>query len=122
MTDGRELTDIVIQAIINVHKELGPGFPESIYRNALMVELSKRGLHAEADKEIVINYDGHVVGWQRLDTLVDNQLILEVKTGEQLGEAHHAQLRSYLTAGDKPLGLLVNFSPEKADFRRVETS
>jgi GxxExxY protein len=79
-----QLTDVVIQAIIKVHQQLGPGFQESIYRNALVIDLAARGVVTELEKEIVIYYEGHVIGRHRLDLLVHGELILELKAVEQL--------------------------------------
>jgi GxxExxY protein len=85
-----------------------------------MIELNKQGLAAEREKSVVILYDGVEIGWHRLDILVEGLVILELKTVEALGRAHYAQLRSYLRATRLNIGLLVNFSGDRADFRRVE--
>jgi len=114
------LTRTVIQSIIRVHQTLGPGFLESIYRRALVIDLQRAKLQVETAKEIVIYYDGEEVGRHRLDLLVEQRLIIEMKTVEDLSQAHYAQLRSYLRATGLPVGLLVNFSGAKADHRRVE--
>jgi len=113
-------TDIIIQYIIKVHKELGPGFLESIYRNSLLIEISSVGLKIEKEKEVKILYKGHDVGIHRIDILVENTIIIELKTVESLSKAHYSQVRSYLKATGLNLGILVNFSKEKADFRRIE--
>jgi GxxExxY protein len=115
-----DLTGRIINAIIAVHRTLGPGFLESIYRNSLMLELKKQNLEVEHEKEIAIHYDGAEVGRHRLDLLVDGCIVLELKTVEELGRAHYAQLRSYLKASECTTGLLVNFSGDKADFRRID--
>jgi len=115
-----EITERIINAIITVHRTLGPGFLESIYRNALMLESRKQGLEVEVEKEIAVCYDGVEVGRHRLDLVVDGQVVLELKTVEELGRAHYAQLRSYLKASGCKTGLLVNFAGDKADFRRVD--
>ena len=114
------LTERIISAIIQVHQELGPGFLENVYRNALMIELKRQGLEAESEKEIVVYYTGQEVGRHRLDILIEDRIVLELKTVEKLGKAHYAQIRSYLKASGCKTGLLVNFSEEKADFRRVD--
>lgn len=115
-----KFTRLVIECIITVHQTLGPGFLENVYRRALVIELRKRGLQVEAEKEIVIFYDGQEIGRHRLDLVVNASIILELKTVEELGQAHYAQVRSYLKATDIELALLVNFAKEKADFRRIE--
>ena len=114
------LTGRIISAIITVHQELGPGFLENIYRNALTIQLRKQGIDVEAEKTVIVYYDGEEVGRHRLDILVDNAVVLELKTVENLGKAHHAQLRSYLKASGCKTGLLVNFAGETADFRRID--
>jgi GxxExxY protein len=115
-----EITERIINAIITVHRTLGPGFLESIYRNALMLESRKQGLEIEVEKEMTVCYDGVEVGRHRLDLVVDGQVVLELKTVEELGRAHYAQLRSYLKASGCKTGLLVNFAGDKADFRRID--
>jgi len=117
---GDKLTEHIIQCVIQVHQTLGPGFLESVYRRAMLIELRKQGLATEVEKEVVVLYDGHEVGRHRLDLLVEGQVILELKTVEGLSKAHYAQVRSYLKATGLEIALLVNFAGERADFRRVE--
>ncbi len=114
------LTDQIIQSIIQVHKTLGPGFLESIYRKALLIELKSNKIKAETEKEIMILYRDEQVGSHRLDILVEDKIIIELKTVEELGKAHYAQIRSYLKASGLNTGILVNFAKEMADFRRIE--
>ncbi len=113
-------TELIIQSIIRVHQILGPGFLESIYRKALMIELRKQGLNVETEKEAVVYYEAEEVGRHRLDIVVEDRVIIELKTVEELSKAHYAQVRSYLKATGLKIGLLVNFAKEKADFRRIE--
>ena len=115
-----KLTELIIQSIIRVHQILGPGFLESIYRKALMIELRKQGLNVETEKEAVVYYEAEEVGRHRLDIVVEDRVIIELKTVEELSKAHYAQVRSYLKATGLKIGLLVNFAKEKADFRRIE--
>lgn len=114
------LTEQIIEGIIAVHAELGPGFLESIYRNALQIELRSQGLKIEHEKEVRVFYRHTEVGIHRLDLLVEGKVIVELKTVEGLSRAHYAQLRSYLKAVGCSTGLLVNFAGDKADYRRVE--
>lgn len=116
------LTRGIIAAIIHVHTVLGPGFLESIYRRALLLELVKRGLSVSTEVEIDIFYDGTRVGQHRLDLLVEDKVIIELKTVETLAKAHYAQTKSYLRATGKPVALLVNFASERADYRRISLS
>ena len=117
---GDALTHRIIEAIIRVHSILGPGFLESIYQRALSIELARQGIPTETEREITITYEGRPVGRHRLDFVVDGRVIVELKTVEELSKAHYAQVRSYLRATGLPVALLVNFSKEKADYRRIE--
>jgi GxxExxY protein len=117
-SDG--LTERIIWCLIRVHQTLGPGFLENVYRRALVIELGRQGLSCEVEKEVVVLYDGEEVGHHRIDVLVENEVLLELKAVESLARVHYAQLRSYMSASNIERGLLVNFSAEHADFRRVE--
>ncbi|MGC3967009.1 MAG: GxxExxY protein [Pirellulales bacterium] len=113
---------LVIAAIIRVHQTLGPGFIESIYHRALTVELKRMSIPFSTEHELEIRYEGELVGLHRLDLLVDGRLIVELKAIEELTKTHYSQLRSYLKAARLSVGLLVNFSKDKADYRRVTIS
>lgn len=115
-----EITEQIIKAVIKVHRTLGPGFLESVYQNSLLIELENQGLRIEAEKPIVVTYEGRPVGNHQLDLVVEERIIVELKAVEDLSQAHYAQLRSYLKASRLETGLLINFAKEKADFRRVE--
>jgi len=110
----------VIGCMIAVHKELGPGFLESAYHRALEIELAYRELWFESEKEIHLRYRGKSIGVHRLDLLIENQLVVELKTVSELHKKHYAQVRSYLKAAKKPVGLLANFADFQLDPRRVE--
>jgi len=105
-----ELAHAIVGAAIEVHRLLGPGFLESIYEEALCVELAVREISFERQKEINVIYKGHQIGRQRIDLLVGQALIVELKTVEELAEIHKAQVISYLKATGLPLGLLINFN------------
>jgi GxxExxY protein len=115
-----ELIYRVIGCMIAVHKELGPGFEEHIYHRALELELAHHGIHFESEVEIELTYRGKHIGKQRLDLLVENRLVVELKAVEDLHKKHYAQVRSYLKAAGKPVGLLANLSDFQLDPRRVE--
>jgi len=115
-----QLTETIIECVIRVHKILGPGFLESIYRKALMIELKRHCLDVETEKEVVIYYEKQEIGRHRLDMLIQSKVIVELKTVEALSRAHYAQVRSYLKATNLTVAILVNFSSDKADFRRLE--
>ena len=116
---GDSLSERIIECIIEVHRTLGPGFLESVYQNAMEIELRRSHLKTEKEKELTIRYRGEIVGRHRLDLVVEDSVIIELKTVDDLSKAHYAQVRSYLAASDIPLAILVNFSTFKADFRRV---
>ena len=114
-----ELTNKIIGAAILVHRELGPGFIESIYEEALKVEFTEHNFSFESQKEITIKYLGVVVGVHRLDLVVEKQVILELKAVKELTDVPFAQLRSYLKATGLKVGLLLNFSKPTLEIRRV---
>jgi len=107
-----ELTTAVIGAAIEVHRVLGPGFLESIYRKALAYELSLRGIMVEQEKEILVPYKDVEIAGQRLDLLVGGRLIVELKCVEEFAPIHQAQLLSYLKTTGLRLGLLLNFKTQ----------
>ena len=113
------MSNQIIGAAIKVHKELGPGFLESIYEEALKVELSKNELDFASQMEVQIEYLGVPVGLHRLDLLVQNEVIVELKAVKELADIHFAQLRSYLKATGMKVGLLLNFSKPTLEVRRV---
>jgi GxxExxY protein len=114
-----ELSNQLIGAAIQVHKELGPGFLESIYEQALKVELSESGLRFDSQKEIKVQYSGVEVGVHRLDLVVEEEIIVELKAVKELADIHFAQLRSYLKATGIKVGLLLNFSKPTLEVKRV---
>ena len=114
-----ELSNQIIGAAIRVHKELGPGFLDSIYEEVLKVELSQNGLDFASQMEIQIEYLEVPVGLHRLDLLVQNEVIVELKAVKELADIHFAQLRSYLKATGMKVGLLLNFSKPTLEVRRV---
>ena len=114
-----DLSRKIIGAGIEVHSALGPGFIESIYEEALKVEFSEHKLKFEAQKEINIEYLGVLVGIHRLDLIVEDQIIIELKAVKELTDVHFAQLRSYLKATDLKIGLLLNFSKPTLEIGRV---
>jgi len=114
-----ELSSRIIGAAIEVHRELGPGFLEAIYEEALKVELSEQSMHCDSQKEIKIEYLGVEIGVHRLDLLVEKKIIVELKAVKELTDIHFAQLRSYLKAAGLRVGLLLNFAKPTLEIRRV---
>lgn len=109
----------IMGAIFEVHKRLGPGFLESVYEKALIEELSRRGLKVETEKIIDLKYRDKKIGVHRLDLVVDDKVVVELKTAERFSIHHKAQLTSYLKASGYKLGILVNFSKSKVEYGRV---
>ncbi len=105
-----ELARKTIGAAIEVHRILGPGFLESLYAEALCVELGLRGIPFVRQAPVNTEYKGHAVGESRLDLLVADRLIVELKAADSLLPIHTAQVVSYLKATGRGLGLLVNFN------------
>ena len=115
-----ELTGKIIGAAIEVHRQLGPGFIESIYENALVYELRKRGIKVEQQLEMPVIYDGNVeVGKHRLDLLVEGEIVIDLKAISELLNVHFAIVKSQLRAVKRKHGLLLNFAKVKLEARRV---
>lgn len=112
-----ELTEVIIGAFYDVNNELGFGFLEKVYENALKLELESEGLKVEQQKSLTVYYNGSVVGVYQADLIVEDKVILELKCSEILREEHEAQLLNYLKATDIEVGLLLNFG-RKPDFKR----
>jgi len=113
------LTDKIIELAIKVHKKLGPGFIEKIYEKALSHELNKGGINYEKQKSIRVKYDEILLGDQRVDMIIDNKIIVELKAVSELNDIHQAQMLSYLKAADKKVGLILNFAKPKLEIKRV---
>ncbi|MEM9346414.1 MAG: GxxExxY protein [Planctomycetota bacterium] len=103
------LSEAVIGAAIEVHRHLGIGFLESTYEKALSIELELRNIKHERQAPVALDYKGQSIGDGKLDLLVDNCLIVELKAVSNLVDAHKAQVLAYLKATDFKLGLLINF-------------
>jgi GxxExxY protein len=117
--EHKELTNKIIGCAIEVHKKLGPGFIESIYENALVIELQRKGLPFEKQKEVVIQYDGAEVGKHRIDLLIADTIVVELKATKNIEDIHFFIVRSYLKALGKEHGLLINFSKKVLEVKRV---
>lgn len=112
MTDN-EITYEIRGAVYDVYKELGPGLLESVYEEALCFELEKRGLTVERQVQVPIKYKGIVLKTElRLNLLVENQVIIELKSVEEMKKVFSKQLLTYLRLMNKKVGLLVNFNTE----------
>jgi len=114
-----EITEAIIAAAIAVHRELGPGFLESIYEQALAVEFALRGIAFIRQHPVALFYRDHQIGEHRLDFLVDNKIVVELKAVEMLENVHFAIVRSYLKATALADGLILNFSTMPLTVKRV---
>lgn len=113
-----QLITEVIECAKRIRRQLGPGFLEKVYKNAMVVELRKLNLNFETEKLIQVLYDGIVVGEYRTDIIVEGKLILEIKATQDLSIANEVQLVNYLTSTQIDDGLLINFGSDKLLFKR----
>lgn len=113
-----DLSRTIIGAAYEVHNELGRGFLEKVYENALAQELRAQGLDVEAQAPIPVEYKGESIGLYYADLFVDGKIIVEVKTVETLSVVHESQLLHYLKATGVQLGLLLNFATDRVQIRR----
>jgi GxxExxY protein len=113
----QELTEAILSAFFEVNNQLGYGFLEKVYENAMIVELRRCGLVPEQQKILKVRYRNIIVGEYYADIVVNDLVILELKANEHLMAEHEAQLLNYLRATDIEVGLLLNFG-KKAEFRR----
>jgi GxxExxY protein len=119
--DLEQLAHDVIGGCVEVHRALGPGLLEAIYARAVAIEMTARAIPFEAERSFPVRYRGVLLCQQRLDILVANQIVVEVKSVERLDSIHVAQVLSYLHVADVRLGLLINFNESilKNGIRRV---
>jgi GxxExxY protein len=117
--DFEPLSHRIIAAAINVHRELGPGFIESIYHRAMEVALREAGLFYETEKEIPVYFAGEEVGCHRLDLLVEREIIVELKAVKALEDIFFVKLKSYLKATGLRVGLLMNFHSTRLLVKRI---
>jgi GxxExxY protein len=115
----KEVTEKVIGAAFEVHRELGPGFLEKVYEIALLRELGHRGVRAASQAEIEVQYKGQSVGVYYADILVDDTVICEIKAVDAISPAHEAQLLHYLKATGIKVGLLLNFGSRRLQVKRM---
>jgi GxxExxY protein len=115
----QEITSKIIKCAYAVHKNLGFGFLENVYQNALMIELTNADLEAEKEKKIQVLYHGQVVGDYIADIVVENKIICELKSTKEINPAHEAQLVNYLKATGIEVGLLINFGEQVRVKRKI---
>ena len=118
LLDYKELTEKIIGCAYQVYNRMGFGFLESVYEKCLLIELQRAGLKAESQKPIKVSYENEVVGEFVADIIVEDVIILELKSVSGINKIHEAQLVNYLVATGKPVGLLINFGEQKVEIKR----
>ncbi len=114
----RDLTEKIIGCAYRVYNTMGFGFLESVYEKCLLMELLKEGLNAESQKPITVHYENEVVGEFVADIIVEDTIILELKSVRHIAQAHEVQLVNYLVATGKQVGLILNFGERKVEVKR----
>ncbi len=115
----KDLSYQIVGLAIQVRKELGFGFLEKVYENALMVLLEENGIKAEQQVPIKVNFHGRIIGDYIADILVENQIILELKAQDKIVDVHKAQTLNYLKATGLRLAILLNFGKDRLDHERL---
>lgn len=113
-----ELTRTIIGCAYRVHNTMGYGFLESVYEKCLLIELEKVGVKAESQKNIEVCYNGQIVGEFIADIVVEDIVILELKSVRNIVKAHEVQLVNYLVATGIQIGMIINFGEEKVEVKR----
>jgi len=115
-----DLTSQILSASFEVINELGPGFLEAVYQNALLIALHQKGLKAAAQVPLCVTFRGEIVGHYFADILVEDKVIVELKAVSALSPGHQAQVINYLKATGIQVGLLINFGRSKLEYKRLE--
>jgi GxxExxY protein len=113
----KEITDIILRTFYEVYNELGDGFLESVYENAMYIVLTGYGLKVENQKSIPVFFRGNVIGGFKADLIINEKVIVELKATRTIDSAHEAQIINYLKATNIEVGLLLNFA-RKPEVRR----
>jgi len=114
----KDLTYKVIGCAMEVHRELGYGFLEKVYENAMMVQLKKEGVEAKQQQGVSVQFAGETVGEYFADILIEDKIIVELKAVDSLIKPHFAQVLNYLKATNIKVGLLLNFGPQGLQHKR----
>ena len=114
-----DLSYRLMEAVYEVHNQLGPGLTEEIYERALIIKFKTKEISFEQQKVIHVNYKGEKVGTYRLDLVVDDKIILELKAVQALSDLYKQQLLSYLKACNLHLGILINFGTKQVQYTRI---
>lgn len=115
----KDLSYAIMQAVFEVHNRLGPGFLESLYEKALLLELRSRGYKVEQQKEVIVKYKDQVIGKHILDIVVNERIIIELKAVSDILPIHKQQALSYLKATGIELALLINFGTRRVQSHRI---
>ena len=118
MLEYEKLTEKIIGCAFTVYNKMGHGFLESVYEKSMLIELQKSGLNAVRQKSINVLYDGFVVGEFFADLVVEEDIIIELKSVSNILKAHEVQLVNYLTATETEVGLLLNFGEQEVQVKR----
>lgn len=116
--EREDLTHAIIGCAYTVFNTLGYGFLESVYEKSLLIELQKAGIQAKAQQEVLVQYEGHFVGEFKADILVEDAVVIELKSIKQIVKAHEVQLVNYLCATGKDVGLIINFGEKGIETKR----
>ncbi len=114
-----ELTGNILNCSFDVMKELGPGFQERVYKNALLITLKQKGLRVVTEQSFEVSYRGIIIGQYNADIIVEKTVIIELKCCESLIPEHQAQLFNYLKVSQLPIGMLINFRRRKLEYKRL---
>ena len=114
----KDVTETIIGCAYRVYNKMGFGFLESVYQKCLLIELRKAGLDMESQEPITVYYDDEIVGEFVADIIVNDTIILELKSVRRVIKAHEVQLVNYLVSTGKPVGLILNFGERKVEVKR----
>ena len=115
----KELVYEVVGCAMKVHRELGYGFLEKVYENSMMVLLNKKSIKAKQQFPVPVHFENVIVGEYFADFMIEDKILVELKTVEKITNVHFAQLLNYLKATGIKLGLLINFGPRKLEYERI---
>ena len=115
----KELVYEVVGCAMKVHRELGYGFLEKVYENSMMVLLNKNNIKAKQQFPVSVHFENVVVGEYFADFMIEDKILVELKTVEKITDVHFAQVLNYLKATGIKLGLLINFGPRKLEYERI---
>lgn len=113
-----EITEKIIACAYKVYNKMGYGFLESVYEKCMLIELAETGLNVQTQKPLKVLYKGRVVGDFVADMVVDDTVIVELKSVSKIIKAHEIQLVNYLVITNKPVGLILNFAKDKVEVKR----